>query len=138
MVGESDTESINGGASSASAIEEVPDVPKLSMTFEDVRVKSREIRDAFAALDAVDEVVFSRRAIVMKTVPHFLRGAFRSAIRIAMEEATQHKRVDTNVVGNSSCFFPERCCTDDRGKGTSRRTNWSAGSTISRRVVGMC
>ena len=52
-------------------------------------MNSREIRNAFASLDAVVlEVVFSRRAVLMKTVLHFLRGAFRNAMRIAMEEAT--------------------------------------------------
>ena len=98
VVGESDTESLNGGASSASAAEEVLDIPEPDMAFEDVRVHSREIRDAFASLDAADlEVVFSRRAVLMKTVPHFLRGAFRNAMRLAVEEAThaqagQHER----------------------------------------------
>ena len=41
----------------------------------------------------------------MKTVPHFLRGAFRNAMRVAMGKPRMHKRVDMNVVGNSSCFF---------------------------------
>ena len=89
VVGESDTESLNGGASSASGTEEVPAIPEPGMAFEDVRLNSCEIRDSFVSLDAVDLiVVFSRRVVLMKTVPHFLRGAFRNAMRIAMEEAT--------------------------------------------------
>ena len=70
VVGESDTESLNGGASSASATDEVPDIPEPGMAFEDVRVNSREIRGT-----------------------------------------------------SKSCFHEGPC--------------WSAGSTISRRVVGM-
>ena len=31
---------------------------------------------------------FTRRAAVMKSVPHFLRGPYRNAMRLAMEEAT--------------------------------------------------
>ena len=48
------------------------------------------IRAAVVELDTVDLVVeFSQRASVMKTVPHFLRGPFRSAMRLALEEANE-------------------------------------------------
>ena len=48
------------------------------------------IRAALAWLDEVDlEAGFQRRAAVMKTVPHFLRGPYRSAMRLAMGEALQ-------------------------------------------------
>ena len=40
------------------------------------------------ALDAVDlSVVFSKRAVVMKTITKFLRGSYRNAMRVAMEES---------------------------------------------------
>ena len=83
----------------ASATEEVPDIPEPCMAFEDVRVNSREIRRRFRYhwMPWTSKSCFSRRAVLMKTVPHFLRGAFRNAMRIAMEEAThaqagQHER----------------------------------------------
>ena len=48
------------------------------------------IRAALAELDHVDLMAeFSRRAIVMKTIPHFLRGQFRNALRVAMDEALE-------------------------------------------------
>ena len=48
------------------------------------------IRAALARLDEVDlETEFQRRGAVMKTVPHFLRGPYRSAMRLAMGEALQ-------------------------------------------------
>ena len=57
-------------------------------------VESREvtpaIRAALAELDTIHLVVeFSQRASVMKTVPHFLRGPFRSAMRLALEEVNK-------------------------------------------------
>ena len=48
------------------------------------------IRAALVELDTVDLVVeFSQRASVMKTVPHFLRGLFCSAVRLALEEVNE-------------------------------------------------
>ena len=44
-------------------------------------------RAGFTQLDQWDlDVLFSRRASVMKTVPRFLWGSFRIALRVAMEE----------------------------------------------------
>ena len=37
--------------------------------------------------------MFDRRAPVMKNVPHFLCGAFRNCLRLAMEEACQRDPV---------------------------------------------
>ena len=68
-----------------SATEEALDIVEPSLVLRDVRENSRDIRAVFVALDAVDlGTVFA-----MKSVPHFLRGAYRCAMRIAMEEATQ-------------------------------------------------
>ena len=51
---------------------------------------SPAIRAAFAELDGIDLAMeFSRRAVLMKSVPHFLKGPYRSAMKLAMEKATQ-------------------------------------------------
>ena len=46
---------------------------------------------SFAGMESLDDiellVVFARRAVVMRTVPAFLKGAFRGALRLAMDEA---------------------------------------------------
>ena len=56
----------------------------------EMHATSPEIRIAFEFLDTVDlTAIFSRRASVMNTVPNFLRGPFRNAMRVAMEEAIQ-------------------------------------------------
>ena len=61
------------------------------------RVTSVEIRAAFEFLDTVDlKATFSRRACVMKTTPHFLRGPFCNALRLAMEEAVRDGEVHQN------------------------------------------
>ena len=47
------------------------------------------LRMALVTLDEVDPaVVFRQRAAVMKSVPHFLRGPFRNALKLALEEAS--------------------------------------------------
>ena len=57
-------------------------------SFEDLAPAAGAMRTGFMSLDAVDfEDFFRRRAIVMKSVPRFLRGPFRSVLRIALQEA---------------------------------------------------
>ena len=73
---ESDTESLDDGASTQVA-EEVGPVEVPPLPFE---LPQRE-----AAFELSG--IFRRRAVVMRSVPWVLRGAFRSALRIAMEEA---------------------------------------------------
>ena len=52
------------------------------------------IRAALMELDGVDlPHEFTRRAAVMKTVPHFLRGPFRNALRVAMDEALEENQL---------------------------------------------
>ena len=86
----SDTESVaSPQAGSDVSVDEVPD----SRAEPDVEVieprLTPAIRAAFAELDGFDlRAEFNKRASVMKTVPHFLRGSYRSAMRLAMEEAT--------------------------------------------------
>ena len=47
------------------------------------------LRMALVTLDEVDPaVVFRQRAAVMKSVPHFLRGPFRNALKLVLEEAS--------------------------------------------------
>ena len=87
------------------------------------RVTSVEIRAAFEFLDTVDlKATFSRRACVMKTTPHFLRGPFRNALRLAMEEA-----VDAGEVHRTGHLEVARC--------TGR--SWWRDSTISLEVRGV-
>ena len=89
-LGESDTESLSDGASTVSVDGVVADVSEPELAVPEVRVTSQAIRDAVVALDAVDwSVVFSKRAAVMKTIPNFLRGSYRDAMRVAVEEALQ-------------------------------------------------
>ena len=59
--------------------------------FEDVsRGVTPAIRAALVELDTVNLAMeFSQRASLMKSVPNFLRGPVRSAVRLAMEEATE-------------------------------------------------
>ena len=48
---------------------------------------SPAIREALVSLDHVDLVhMFPRRAILMKCPPQFLRGAYKSAMRLALTE----------------------------------------------------
>ena len=50
------------------------------------------IRAALTELDGVDfPHEFVRRAAIMKSVPHFLRGPYRGAMRLAMAEANPAK-----------------------------------------------
>ena len=51
---------------------------------------SARINEGFASLDIVNvQDVFSRRACVMKAFPAFFRGAYRSAMRVALQEIVQ-------------------------------------------------
>ena len=53
----------------------------------DIDVRARTIAVGMASLDMVDmHEVFQRRAMVMRTVPVFLKGAFKAALRVALEE----------------------------------------------------
>ena len=46
-------------------------------------------RRGFGWMRWISELNFFRRAAVFKSIPHFLRGPDRSAMRLAMEEANQ-------------------------------------------------
>ena len=52
-----------------------------------VQFMAARIRFAFTQLDEVDvPAMFARRGVVMQNVPRFLRGAFRNAVRVALDE----------------------------------------------------
>ena len=87
------------------------------------------VRAALAWLDQVDLVeVFKPRASVMKSVPKFLCGAFRIALRTALQEAVLGgdvgDEVNKHVAG--SCSF---CCLGcfsrpPHMEGRSGKTSW--------------
>ena len=85
---ESDTASVMWQGSEVST----DDIP-VPLTEPDVDVRgahagSPEIRAAFVFLDTIDlRTTFARRASVMKSIPHWLKGPFRNALKLAMEEA---------------------------------------------------
>ena len=55
--------------------------------FEEI-LASPATRAAFTRLDAVDLMeIFTKRARVLKSPPAFLKGAFRSYMRLALQEA---------------------------------------------------
>ena len=55
----------------------------------EVRDSSAAIREGFRHLDDENvSVLFETRANVLKTVPHFLKGPYRTAMRIALTEAS--------------------------------------------------
>ena len=84
---ESDTASVMWQGSEVST-DDIP-VP-LSEPDVDVRgahAGSPEIRAAFVFLDTIDLRTTFARASVMKSIPHWLKGPFRNALKMAMEEA---------------------------------------------------
>ena len=91
--GESDTQTVpsmdgESGATAASGDDPGGDVDNVEPSFEDLAPAAGVMRAGFMSLDAVDfEDFFRRRAMVMKSVPRFLRGPFRSVLRIALQEA---------------------------------------------------
>ena len=70
------------GSSAGSVVGEMPEVPV------NLDVRARNVAMEMASLDWVDLAeIFKQRARVMSTVPLFLKGAFRGAMRVALEEA---------------------------------------------------
>ena len=56
---------------------------------------SARINEGFVSLDIVNvQDVFSRRACVMKAPPAFFRGAYRSAMRVALQEIVSGMELD--------------------------------------------
>ena len=60
---------------------------EVEIEVEAAQSRSARIRAAFRELDGVDvPTMFARRGVVMQNVPRFLRGAFRNAVRVALDE----------------------------------------------------
>ena len=94
----SDTETVGGVSNvsidaSSSAVVLEPEV-----MVDDI-VVGRAVREAIRGLDALDiSAIFSRRASVMRSPPKFRSGAFRSAMRVALNEiVTGVERHDESV-----------------------------------------
>ena len=84
------TESIDsrGGTSDAEGEAEVLPPPKPSVPA--VSVPIERFTDSFQWLAELDlEVVFKHRPCLMKSVPGFMKGAYRSAMRVALAEIDQ-------------------------------------------------
>ena len=63
-------------------VQEVPEVEPLA-----VPVRMRNIASGMASLDVVNlKTVFERRACVMRSAPHFFRGALRASFRMALNK----------------------------------------------------
>ena len=100
----SDTESLLA-VSEASGDEIPPSVAEPAVEVQPPRAAGREIRAALAALDAVDlPLIFQRRAVVMQSIPFFLRGPFRNAMLMALKLVPE-MRSPGRADGNCSC-----CC----------------------------
>ena len=91
MVSGSDTESLGsdarGGASEGdSQVEEEEPEPSFPQPVS-IAPRRLDVIHGLQSLDGVDlKAMFSRREVVMKSVPKFLQGAWRAALRIALEE----------------------------------------------------
>ena len=98
---ESDTESVlsseREGWSDHEEGTEVPATVEDREVHEEVHVNPA-CREAFVTLDTVDLCrMFRRRAHVMKTVPIFLKGAFTSALRMALSEVQAGIERDSEI-----------------------------------------
>ena len=91
----SDTESINGVSDAEGEDIREPVAPTEPVG---VDFRGRPPVRAFASLDSVNLVeVFNRRANVMRAVPLVFRGAFRSALKLAMQEIVDGARSEDLV-----------------------------------------
>ena len=132
--GESDIESLAG----SEHFEEVhADRPP------DFVVHQPQITAAFRDLDEVNLVtLFDCRAQVMQTVPFFLRGGFKRAVRCALEEVIRgcvHHDIPTQERGWKLFFLLPRMFLSRPGRGNkdwSRRKSWRIGLRCSSPVSG--
>ena len=85
--GESDGAFVVSGEAPDVEVVETFDVPVVIQL-------SPVLREVLRRLDRINlETIFSKRAVVVKTVPHFLKGPRRSAMHIAMTDATCDEHV---------------------------------------------
>ena len=60
---------------------------EVEIEVETAQSRSVRIQDSYRELEYVDvPAMFARRGVVMQNVPRFLRGAFRNAVRVALDE----------------------------------------------------
>ena len=83
-------QSLASGMSDVEAAVEVEvedNAVEVEIEVEAAQSRSAMIRAAFRELDGVDvPAMFARRGVVMQNVPRFLRGAFRNAVRVALDD----------------------------------------------------
>ena len=87
---ESDTDSFDwvpdDNGSVVSGVHESPE-PEEVVVMEEIRAIPAGFRDAFRSMDEVDlGVIFWRRGVVMKSFPQCLKGPFRNAMKVVLEE----------------------------------------------------
>ena len=70
------------------------------------------------------DAVFIRGAVVMQTVPKFLRGPYRSAMRLAMEEALHENDRRRERGGSCSLCCLDCCSSDPHVVATSTKASW--------------
>ena len=104
------------GSSAGSVVGEMPEVDEVAeepVLFSPVNldVRVRNVAMGMASLDGVNIAeIFKQRARVMRTVPLFLKGAFRSAM-LSKRNAPETGTTTTETREHGNCFFcsPE-CC----------------------------
>ena len=133
LLGDSDTESLSGGVSIASVHSTNPVEEDSSVdVVHDIRGNNAAIREAFLSLDAVDlHTIFDKRASVMKSVPRFLRGSFRNAMRVAIDEALHENEARRSRGWKLFLLLPGCCFTGQVEAETFQRASWCSGLTIS-------
>ena len=106
---ESDTESIQ----SVVRQEEDMTVPIASEVEVPEARMSRAISEGLVSLDTVDMgPLFSLRAVVMKSPPKFLRGAYRAAMRIALKDISADATLSDEVRSQLAIGWSEQKSTE--------------------------
>ena len=137
---EEDTESLAGAASEV----EIVEVPEPTVDSDPIptELRLRAAPGAFASLDAVFlHEVFEMRARVMRSVPVVLRGAFRAAIRVSMQEILNgveaHSEVRAERAGSGSCCCPGCFCFGQPGAAWFPAESWKVASDNSKKGIGL-
>ena len=86
-IGESDTDIVDGQSDrDPDAVEDVEISPEENTS---VPVPPGRVSLGMSSLDEVQlDTIFERRAHVMRSIPHLLKGPYRAAVRLALREAT--------------------------------------------------
>ena len=129
----SDTESLFA-ASEASGEVIPPSGAEPVVEVQPPRAAGREIR---AALDAVDlPPIFQRRAVVMQSILFFLRGPFRNAMVMALEEICARDEVSRTRGWKLFLLLPRFSCTNLFKVGPFPNTGWCKIKSIFPGTVG--